>query len=273
MNPTFLNPPHHYTREEFRTYVAGLKWNDWKPTIPYAHNTGVPSLKQWEAMGNTSQERFGANLNSYYKGLTWHAGPAAVACPNYIWALCDFTLPGVAQSCSNSIAWAIEHVGNYCTGGDDPFTGEGLKVWENGAWAIAVIAEAVGWGDLSDYIFNKKGLHFHHDCAKDHHACPGNLITKTWLLPMIAEFRKQIKASPITINNPPVSHLFNLTTATGVQQALKALHFDIVIDGSFGPLSNNVLHSYEKIKGLPISDFTNGLNQVVAAALTKDVAS
>jgi hypothetical protein len=194
MTPTFLNPPSHFTRDEFRTYVAGIDFSEWRPRIPYLHNTGVPSLTQWRAMGATPQDRWGDNLNSYYKGLGWHAGPHIVACPDYIWVLCKLNLPGVAQSCSNAWAFACEMVGDYRVGGDQFSVGDGAKVRDNAAFALAVIAEKVGWGDLDKYIFNKSGLQFHRDCVQDHHACPGAMVTKPDRLERIAAFRASLKS-------------------------------------------------------------------------------
>jgi putative peptidoglycan binding protein len=176
----------------------------------------------------------------------------AVACPDYIWALCDFTEPGVAESCSNAVAWAIEMVGDYRTGGDDPTSGAGAKVVDNACWAIACMAETVeGWGDLSDYAFNKKGLHFHRECRQDHHACPGDLVDKKAMLAMIAKHRATIRgvSAPAPLPRAP-SHLFDLSHDTGWQQALKSLHFDIVVDGDFGPKSSTVLEGFQKCAGL-----------------------
>jgi hypothetical protein len=196
VTPTFLQPPTHYERDEFRAYIQTLTWGAWIPRMPYLHNTGVPSLRQWLAMGATPRERWGGNLDRYYRGMGWHAGPHLVACPDYIWVLCDPTMPGVAQSCSNSLAFAIEMVGDYEVGGDDFASGEGAKVRDNAAFAVAVMADLFGWRDLADYAFNERGLHFHHDCAADHHACPGSKVTKPDMLARVASFRAEFAGKP-----------------------------------------------------------------------------
>ncbi len=70
---TYLTNPQHYAPAEFRAYIAGRPFNKgWRPSFPTLHNTGVPTLAQWEAMGATPQERWGASLNAYYRGLGWH---------------------------------------------------------------------------------------------------------------------------------------------------------------------------------------------------------
>ena len=260
MQQTYLKPPTHFTREEFRAYVAGRRWTGWRPLMPYLHNTGVPSLAQWEALGATPQERWGANLDNYYAGMGWHAGPHAVACPDYIWALCDFTLPGVAQSCSNSFAWAIEMVGSYEIGGDDFSTGDGAKVRDNAAFAIAEIADAVGWGDLSDFVFNKRGLHLHHDCAQDHHACPGSKVSRADMLARIASFRRsgapQIEVGGIVgpIGSPvpaaPPAPLALIST-DDIQAALVKLGFGpLTIDGDYGPRTQAAVKAFQTAHSL-----------------------
>lgn len=186
MTPTFLAHPTHYTLPEFRAMLAGLKLGAWRPKFPTLHNTGAPSLKQWMAYGPTPQERWGASLNSYYKGLGWHAGPALVVCPDYVWNLCDLTKPGVSVSCWNSDTIGIEMVGDYDVGAVDQFaSGEGAKVRDNAAAVLAVLAEKFAWGDLGSYQVGVEGLHFHRECVADHHSCPGSQVSKPDMLARI----------------------------------------------------------------------------------------
>ena len=193
MRQTYLVPPLFLSATDFVDYVRGLKFVSWRPRLPYLHNTGVPSLHQIKA-GKVNELAWGVNLEHYYRGLGWHAGPHAVACPDGIVCLSDFTMPGVAQSCSNDRAWAIEMLGNYEKGADDFASGDGAKVRDNAAKAIAVMAEKMEWDDLAFYYFNVKGLHFHHECVQDHHACPGSLVVKSDMLTRIAANRALLRA-------------------------------------------------------------------------------
>jgi len=175
---TYMTAPKHYSCEEFAAYVKGLSWSKgWKAAFPTLHNTGVPSLKQWQAYGATAQERWGASLNRYYQGLGWHSGPHLVCCPDYIWVLCDPEADGVSVSCWNRVTFGIEMVGDYRVGGDDPTTGDGLKVVENAVFAVATLAKKLGWV-VGVYHEGVSGLHFHRECVRDHHACPGDRIDK-----------------------------------------------------------------------------------------------
>ena len=189
MTPTYLTPPTHFTIPEFKTYLGAKSFAAWKPAFPTLHNTGVPSLKQWQNMGATPQERWGGNLNNYYKNMGWHAGPHLVVCPDYVWVLCDVTKSGVSVSCWNSVTFGIEMVGNYEVGGDEFSSGDGAKVRDNAAAVLAILADKVSWGDLAVYVPGAKGLHFHRECARDHHACPGSKVSKADVLARIAALR------------------------------------------------------------------------------------
>lgn len=185
MTPTFLTHPTHYSVAEFRAMLAGVGLGAWRPRFPTLHNTGVPSLAQWLGYGPTPQERWGASLNRYYEGLGWHAGPHLVVCPDYVWVLCELGEPGVSVSCWNSVTLGIEMVGNYEIGGDEFASGEGAKVRDNAAAALAALNQKFGWGDLANYVCGEKGLHFHRECVRDHHACPGSRVSKPDMLARI----------------------------------------------------------------------------------------
>lgn len=275
MTPTFLDPPMHFAREAFRAYVAGLAWGAWTPAMPYLHNTGVPSLAQWLAMGATPQERWGGNLNRYYRGMGWHAGPHLVACPDYIWILCDPTKPGVAQSCSNGVALALEMVGNYEVGGDDFAAGEGAKVRDNAAFALAALAEKLGWGDLADFAFNQRGLHFHHDCAADHHACPGSKVTKPDMLARIAAFRVELGGTAAARAPLAAAAPAAIVSVTDIQAALNRL--DIApwepVDGAYGPITIARVKAFQAAHGCAVDGWAGRETQAAMVAALGTLAA
>jgi hypothetical protein len=245
--PTFLSPPAHYTLPEFRALLGRLTLGAWRPKFPTLHNTGVPSLKQWQAMGATPQERWGGNLNRYYQGMGWHAGPHLVVCPDYVWALCDLTKPGVSVSCWNSETFGIEMVGNY-------------EVGDNAAAVLAALAEKFEWGDLADFALGYLGLHFHHDCARDHHACPGSKVGKPDVLARVESVRSQLSPlprppAPVTLALAPVP-LRNIAPARvasvdDIQAALNRLGMrpQLTIDGSYGPATHTAVKTFQSTHG------------------------
>ena len=192
---TYLNPPKHYSQADFKTLVDGLTWDKgWTPLFPTLHNTGVPSLVQYMAYGADPKERWGQNLNLYYQNKGWHSGVHLVACPDYIWNLCDLTADGVSVSCWNHITIGIEMIGNYEVGGDDFLTGYGAKVRDNAVWTLAVLANKFKW-NLSDYVRGLTGLHFHRECPQDGHPCPGSLVDKGDILRRVAAQVEIFKAA------------------------------------------------------------------------------
>jgi hypothetical protein len=81
MPQTYIPNPTHYTREELRKLISGIQLEAWRPKFPTLHNTGIPSLAQWKAYAPTPQERWGSNLNRYFRDTQhWHAGPHFVCC-------------------------------------------------------------------------------------------------------------------------------------------------------------------------------------------------
>jgi hypothetical protein len=176
---TFLANPRHYTLSDLSTLIDGTNFDHgWSPKFPTLHNTGAPSLKQWELYGPQTQERWGASLIAYYKGLGWHSGPHLVCCPDYVWNLCDLTQDGVSVSCWNHVTIGIECVGNYEVNGDDWDTGDGAKVRDNAVFVLAVLCKKFGWKPEA-YVEGVSGLHFHRECLADHHPCPGSKVSKS----------------------------------------------------------------------------------------------
>jgi hypothetical protein len=257
MTETFLTPPIHYAIAEFRTHLAGLALGEWRPSFPTLHNTGVPSLAQWLVMGATPQERWGGNLNRYYQGLGWHAGPHLVVCPDYVWVLCDLTKSGISVSCWNSETFGVEMVGNYEVGCDDFASGDGAKVRDNAAAALAALNEKFMWGDLGEIAIGARGLHFHHDCARDHHACPGSKVTKLDMLARIKRCEAEFAGAPIPLASPPIV----LSTAPvrdiipakimsvdDIQAALNRLGAKppLAIDGRYGDQTHRCVEDFQR---------------------------
>ena len=101
-----------YTREELLAHVTALPPIHWARFITL-HNTGSPTLEQWEAGGTTPAQRI-KNLQHYYEvNEHWHAGPHLFIDCEHIWGFTDLTVSGVHASCFNGVAIGIEMVGDY----------------------------------------------------------------------------------------------------------------------------------------------------------------
>jgi hypothetical protein len=277
VTPTFVTPV-HYTLPEFRTMLAGLKLDAWRPKFPTLHNTGAPNLKQWLAYGPTPQERWGASLNRYYQGLGWHAGPHLVVCPDYVWVLCDLAKSGVSVSCWNSETFGIEMVGDYDVGAEDDFsTGEGAKVRDNAVAVLAACAEKFGWGDLAEYQIGVRGLHFHRECANDHHSCPGGQVGKPDMLARVAAARGSsptVPAATSATTAPTASGQKSkpvLASSADIQAALNTLDVPPIeaVDGAYGPITIERVKLFQKAHHLDADGWAGKLTcAAIKAALT-----
>lgn len=156
-----------FTHDEFRAYVAGLRWTDWHPQGITLHNTGAPTLAQWVESGPLHEQRI-VNLRHYYEGMGWHAGPAAFVSRTHITEFSGFLEPGVHSTCFNRTHIGIEMAGDFSTEAFD--SGDGALVRDTAVFTLATLYHALG--------LDPRGLTFHRECVHDHHDCPGKHVDK-----------------------------------------------------------------------------------------------
>lgn len=175
-----------YIKEEFKAHVDGLKLGSWCKFITL-HNTGSPNLHQWMTSGTSPQQRI-KNLQHYYEvNERWHAGPHLFIDPDHIWGFTDLDVPGVHASCFNSKSIGIEMVGDYSV---ESFNTElGAEVRDNAVYALAVLHNKLGL-EPSDYVYGVHGLHFHLDCKRDQHACPGKHVNRDDIIDRVIDQMK-----------------------------------------------------------------------------------
>ena len=168
---TFLATPLALTAVEFSAYVEKLHWANWRPQFLVLHNTAEPNLAQWihSGLGKTAGAQRVKNLNHYYKTEEgWHSGPQIFVAPDFIWVACDLEADGVHASCYNRVSIGVEMVGDFAT---EPFdSGDGAKVRDNAVACLAALHKVLH--------ISPDTLHFHKECLRDHHSCPGSNVTK-----------------------------------------------------------------------------------------------
>jgi N-acetylmuramoyl-L-alanine amidase CwlA len=148
--------------EEFRQHVDGLSWGAWRPAFITLHNTAIPSLAQ-RPHGFTEQHI--RNLEGFYRGKGWSAGPHLFIDDKQIWLFTPLTTPGVHSPSWNRTAIGIEMLGDYAK--ESFSAGRGLLVRRNTVAAMAALSKKLG--------FKPDGWKFHvQDTASDHD-CPGKL--------------------------------------------------------------------------------------------------
>jgi hypothetical protein len=159
-----------YSRDGWKAHVlsipvANFHW----VKFCVLHNTASPTLAQWLGFGTTPAQRI-KNLQHFYEVSDhWHAGPHGFIDPTHIWGFSDLTLPGVHASCFNHESLGFEMVGDYSKEAFD--TGPGAEVRDNAVFALAVVHKHLG--------IDPNTLHFHKECLRDHHDCPGKNVSKS----------------------------------------------------------------------------------------------
>ncbi|HLH13033.1 MAG TPA: N-acetylmuramoyl-L-alanine amidase [Methylovirgula sp.] len=172
---SFLPEPKAYTPDEFGDFVEKLEWNGWRPTFVTLHNTGVPSLAVWLDPRHAAKQRIESQGHYERDILHWHSGVHLFVAPNLIWNLCDLTSQGVSVSCWNHLTIGIEMIGDYATESFD--SGPGAQVRDNAVAAMAILHRKLGLRP-DRYRLGVRGLHFHKECRRDHHDCPGRNVVK-----------------------------------------------------------------------------------------------
>ncbi len=171
----FLAEPKGYTPGEFAGFVEGLEWNDWRPKFVTLHNTGVPTLVEWLDPNHAAKQRIEGQKHYERDILHWHSGVHPFVAPNLIWNLCDLTKDGVSVSCWNHLTLDIEMISDYATEEFD--SGARAQVRDNAVAAMAILHRRLGLRP-DRYRLGLGGLHFHKECGRDHHDCPGRNVVK-----------------------------------------------------------------------------------------------
>lgn len=160
-----------YDRAGFVARVASLRWTDWRPQGIVLHNTGAPTLSQWAESGPAHDQRI-ANLERYYQGLGWHAGPHFFVSRQHVSGFSNPLEPGVHSTCWNRTHLGIEMVGDYSSEAFD--SGDGSQVRDMSIFALSTLYPALH--------LDPHGLVFHRQCVADHHACPGSNVDQNTMI-------------------------------------------------------------------------------------------
>lgn len=155
-----------FTPETFDTYCKSLKWTGWRPQFIVLHNTYAPTLKQ-RPDGLTKQHIL--NLENFFKGKGWSAGPHLFIDDRQIWVFTPLTTQGVHSPSWNNKAIGIEMLGDFET--EDFNSGRGLLVQSNTIAAIASISAVLGL-DPDTMKLHKE------DVKTSHKTCPGKTVDK-----------------------------------------------------------------------------------------------
>lgn len=161
-----------YTRTEFPAYLETLNWSSWKPSLIVIHHCAEPSLAQ-RPHGFLSQHML--NLQDFYEGKGWSAGPHLFTDDDQIWTFSPLTSRGVHAVSFNANGIGIEMLGDYDT--EDPKSGRGGEVVKTTVSAVQALMKRLK--------LDKSCIRFHRDDPRTNKTCPGKKITKDWFLNLL----------------------------------------------------------------------------------------
>lgn len=144
------------------------------------HHTAIPSLSD-RPKGFTALH-LRALWKYYTEDMEWSSGPHVFVDDSSlpIGLLTRLSHRGVHAVSFNRTHIGMELLGWYDRGKDDPKSGRGAVVWQNGAYAAAVLYEAYGNGAALD-----KWINFHRDDELTRKTCPGDAVDKDWFLSLV----------------------------------------------------------------------------------------
>jgi hypothetical protein len=208
--------------------------------------------------GGVSEAQRLINLERYYEVVErWHAGPHGFVSPDAICGFSDPTKPGVHASCFNSVSLGFEMVGSYDV--EDFAAGPGALVRDNAVFALALWHKKLGLRP-DGFRYGSSGLHFHHDCMRDRHACPGSKVDRGDLVARVLMQMGQIgddrllavesatkAAQPAP---PPLSAFMRKGSIGPAVAALQRALGGIAVDGDFGPETETAVIVFQAAHGL-----------------------
>jgi hypothetical protein len=163
-----------YSTPEFAAYLTALKLGKWKPTVIVIHHCAEPSLAQ-RPKGFQPQHML--NLQDFYEGKGWSAGPHLFIDEDQVWTFSPLTARGVHAVSFNANGIGIEMLGDYDT--EDPKTGRGQQVLATTARTVKLL--------MAKFDIPITGIRFHRDDPKTTKTCPGRKITKGYFLDLVAK--------------------------------------------------------------------------------------
>lgn len=181
-----------WTPELFGQYLKTIKPPAWAEAV-CLHHTASPSLAQ-RPKGWTIQHI--VNMRDFYKGMGWKSGPHLYTDEDQVFGMTPLIETGVHAISFNRSTIGIEALGYYSKGGENPFSGRGLEVWQTTA---EITRQLLQWLGLEA---NEKTVLFHRDDPKTSKDCPGAQITKQWVLSLINKTNVLPVVKPVEQTSP-----------------------------------------------------------------------
>jgi GH24 family phage-related lysozyme (muramidase) len=162
-----------FTPEQFKEYVAGLSWDDWRPEFIVLHNTGGLTVP-----GGLSAQYIRDMEHEYRDVNGWSAGPHLFVDSERIWVFTPLLTPGVHANSWNNRTVGVEMEGDY---DQEAFSsGRGLAVQRNAVAVVAILSVAL---KIDPGI-----MMFHRENGETTHHCPGSNVIKADFIQAVRDY-------------------------------------------------------------------------------------
>lgn len=160
---------------ELKAYINQLTF-DWKPSLIVWHNTGLPTITQWEDKVKSDMKSGLTppgisrirSLESFYRDQQgWSSGPHFFVWQDVVWVFTPPNKKGTHSPSWNGIAIGIEMIADFSK--EDDESGYGKLIKENTIALTAILCEKLGVNPLT-------GIKLHKEDKKTTHDCPGKNI-------------------------------------------------------------------------------------------------
>lgn len=246
MWPNFDGKP--YTREQLAAQIDACDFSAWKhkdgslgkPAFITLHNTSSPDIQLWMSWSPAKRQQYIHNMQPYYENMGWLGGPHFFVTPQSdicAFGFNDLMAAGTHASCFNKTSIGIEMVGEFDRERFD--TGPGAQVADNAIYLMALLHNKIGLTP-SPYVYNKRGLHFHVECAADNHHCPGSFVRKSDVLARVKTKMEEL-AGAVHPVAPLAANLVETTAPAAVSHSLP----QALLNGITGAAASSDLARYE----------------------------
>lgn len=162
------------TIPQLKAYIEGLDFN-WKPSLVVWHNTGLPTIEQWEKTAQSDIKKGLTpgitrinNLVSFFRDQQgWPSGPHFFVWKDVVWVFTPPNKKGTHSPSWNGISIGIEMIADFSK--EDDETGAGKLIKNNTISLTAILCEKLG-------INPSTGIKLHKEDKKTTHDCPGKNI-------------------------------------------------------------------------------------------------
>ena len=234
----------NWTPAEFDAYLKTIPKPLWATSVTL-HHAASPSLSD-RPSGFSAQHMI--NLKDFYADTKgWHTGPHLFTDDRLIHGLTALSEAGTHARSFNAHSIGIETLGDYDRGNDDPKSGRGLACWKVSAAATVSLLKWLG------LPVNAKTILFHREDPLTTKSCPGERVTKEWVLELCgAVINDELPSSTDVGNSDPTKPADAGDWSIWKLQAGTVWCVPVVdfLVGVFGYNSGNVSSNLSKVNGV-----------------------